>query len=335
MPRVVSFDAEFSKLGEPEITLLAECDVPFAHEAGVWLPSTREVFYTSAQYDVHGDRRVLLGLIDHDTGAIRTILPKDPIAMGNGAVNFEGGIVVCQQGHHDTAGALKFLDPKEPWTVTNLVDNFYGQPFNAPNDVVVLALDRTLWFTDPDYAQIHRLRSQKCLPNMVYCYNPRNKRIRSVTDEIRTPNGIAFSPDYKLCYITDTSAYGDCTSVSPESNPSKPPIVRCKPSTIYVFDVVLLPKGSGYTLANKRLFAFSSSPAPDGIKVDTDGNVYSGCSDGIHVWNPDGVLLGKYEIDGGVANFVFTDPGTIIALNETRIYKITGLTTRGALDYTL
>lgn len=335
MPRVVSFDDEFSKLGKPEISLLAECDVPFAHEAGVWLPTTREVFYTSSQYDVYGDRRVVLGVIEHDTGAVRTLLPKQPIAMGNGAVNFEGGIVVCQQGHHDVPGALIFLDPKEPWTTRTLIDNFYGKSFNAPNDVVVLGLDRTLWFTDPDYAQIQKLRPRKYMPNMVYCFNPRNNRIRAVTDEVRTPNGIAFSPDYTLCYITDTSAYGDSTTVTPEDDPKRFDLAPEKPSAIYVFDVVLLPKGSGYTLANKRLFAYSSSPAPDGIKVDTNGNVYSGCIDGIYVWDADGVLLGNFGIDGGVFNFVFTDPGTIIALNETRIYKITGLNARGALDYNL
>jgi gluconolactonase len=56
--------------------------------------------------------------------------------------------------------------------------------------------------------------------------------------------------------------------------------------------------------------------------VDIDGNVYSGCGDGIHVWSPGGVCLGKIVIPGGVANFVFCKPSEIIALNETRLYHI-------------
>jgi gluconolactonase len=62
---------------------------------------------------------------------------------------------------------------------------------------------------------------------------------------------------------------------------------------------------------------------PDGIKVDIYGNVYSGCGDGIHVWSPGGVLLGKVLIPGGVSNFCFGKIGEIFALNETRLWKVT------------
>lgn len=50
--------------------------------------------------------------------------------------------------------------------------------------------------------------------------------------------------------------------------------------------------------------------------------MYSGCGDGIHVWSPGGVFLGKIVIPGGAANFVFCKPGEIIALNETRLYHV-------------
>lgn len=61
---------------------------------------------------------------------------------------------------------------------------------------------------------------------------------------------------------------------------------------------------------------------PDGIKCDTDGNVYSGCADGISVWSPGGVLLGKVVIPGGVANFCFGNRGFLYALNETRLWRV-------------
>jgi gluconolactonase len=53
-----------------------------------------------------------------------------------------------------------------------------------------------------------------------------------------------------------------------------------------------------------------------------DGNVYSGCLDGINVWSPGGVLLGKILIPGGVANFCFCRDGEIMALNELRLWRI-------------
>jgi gluconolactonase len=53
-----------------------------------------------------------------------------------------------------------------------------------------------------------------------------------------------------------------------------------------------------------------------------EGNVYCGCLDGINVWSPGGVLLGKILIPGGVANFCFCRAGEIMALNEHRLWKI-------------
>jgi gluconolactonase len=59
---------------------------------------------------------------------------------------------------------------------------------------------------------------------------------------------------------------------------------------------------------------------PDGIKCDLDGNVYSGCGDGVSIWAPDGTLLGKILVPGGVANFCFGRPGELLLLNETRFW---------------
>lgn len=61
---------------------------------------------------------------------------------------------------------------------------------------------------------------------------------------------------------------------------------------------------------------------PDGIKCDTEGNVYSGCGDGVHVFNPGGTLLGKIAIPGGVANLCFGEKGVIYLCNETRLWKV-------------
>lgn len=61
--------------------------------------------------------------------------------------------------------------------------------------------------------------------------------------------------------------------------------------------------------------------APDGIKCDMHGNVYSGCGDGVNVWSPGGVLLGRILVDGGVANFCFGRKGEVFLLNETKLWR--------------
>ena len=71
---------------------------------------------------------------------------------------------------------------------------------------------------------------------------------------------------------------------------------------------------------------------PDGIKCDLEGNVYSGCGDGINVWNAGGILLGKILVPGGVANFCFGQAGEMFLLNEYKVFHATiGEQVRGAL----
>lgn len=71
---------------------------------------------------------------------------------------------------------------------------------------------------------------------------------------------------------------------------------------------------------------------PDGIKCDMAGNVYSGCGDGVNVWNAGGSLIGKIYVPGGTANFCFGRDGEMFLLNENKVWRAQlGGQTRGAL----
>jgi gluconolactonase len=73
-------------------------------------------------------------------------------------------------------------------------------------------------------------------------------------------------------------------------------------------------------LDNRKTFAFVTPRVPDGIHVDTKGNVYVGCGDGVQVYNPSGKLLGKIYLGSGVANFQFAGKGRMVILAETELY---------------
>ena len=60
--------------------------------------------------------------------------------------------------------------------------------------------------------------------------------------------------------------------------------------------------------------------APDGIKVDTNGNVYSGCGDGVHIWSQEGVLLGKIVVGEAIGNLVFCGKGRLVFHSGERLY---------------
>lgn len=91
------------------------------------------------------------------------------------------------------------------------------------------------------------------------------------------------------------------------------------PPRSYAFDVQYY--SDSPFLTNRRLFAMTDNGIPDGIKCDLNGNVYSGCGDGLHVWSPGGILLGRIKLEGGVANFCFGQRGEIFLLNETKLWR--------------
>ena len=73
------------------------------------------------------------------------------------------------------------------------------------------------------------------------------------------------------------------------------------------------------SFTNRRVFAYTDSGTPDGIQLDTVGNVYSGCGDGIQVWNSEGTLIGKFFLNSTTPEMIFTNSGLLI-LHEERIY---------------
>lgn len=72
--------------------------------------------------------------------------------------------------------------------------------------------------------------------------------------------------------------------------------------------------------SNRRVFAYVDAGVPDGIQVDKAGNVYSGCGDGVQVWDSDGTLLGKFFLGMTSANMVFAGKGKLVIMAETKIF---------------
>lgn len=295
---------------------MAELDWPFAHEAGVYIPSTEEIYITSNILTTDQKQHIRISKIDLkkvDSQGHYEITHLDEatraIPMGNGGTNYKGSILFCSQGDHDTPSSLSTLSVDGK--VECILNNYHGRPYNSLNDVVVHP-DGSIWFTDPSYGSEQGFKPAPQLPNQVYCFDPSTGHTRIVADGFEKPNGIAFSPDWKTCYITDTSLIEGTGKVDPT-----------RKGHIYAFDV--LERDETLYLINRRVFAYVDCGAPDGIKCDTKGNVYSGCFDGVHIWDQSGWLIGKILLPSGFgcANLVFGPKGTLFVLAETRIYRVT------------
>ncbi|KAL1859688.1 hypothetical protein VTK73DRAFT_7495 [Phialemonium thermophilum] len=296
----------------PKLKLLLRIDeYPFAHEAGVFFPDTDELFITSNQFqDKDGaGKRVQISKVCLASGQAAPTLEaidSELIDYANGGTMYEGGVLLCAQGSGAKPSGLFHMEASPPYRTTPVVTSYLGRPFNSVNDVVVHG-DGSIWFTDPSYGHDQGYRPRPSLPNLVYRYDPATQSIRAVADGFGRPNGICFSPDQQTIYVTDTDQVRGMW------------IDQSRAASIYAFDVVYR-YGEPF-LMNRRLFTVADSGIPDGIKCDTLGNVYSGCADGIHVWSPGGVLLGKIVIPGGVANFCFGRGGQLFALNEHRLWR--------------
>jgi gluconolactonase len=205
--------------------------------------------------------------------------------------DWHGRQVTCEHGNRRVVRYE--LDGK----VTILADSFDSKPLNAPNDVVVHP-DGGTWFTDPGYGSLSDYEGHKgklLLKEAVYRVSPDGRKITKVTDELEKPNGLCFSPDYKKLYVVDTG----------------------NAKNIRVYDVVSETKlgaGKVFTVNKGLLNAAPNAGASDGIRCDEDGNVWSGAGwagegyDGVHIFNPEGKLIGQVKLPEICANICFGGP---------------------------
>jgi gluconolactonase len=195
-----------------------------------------------------------------------------------------------------------------------VVDRYRGRRLNSPNDIVVKS-DGSIWFTDPPYGiasdrEGHRADSEQDA-NHVFRWDPASRELTAVTAWLEEPNGLAFSPDESLLYVSDTSA-----------------ALRSDGSGhhhIAVFDVV-----SG-ALRNPRIFAVIEPGLADGFRLDAQGWLYTSSADSVQVYHPDGSRLAKIHVPEKVGNLTFGGAGRhqLFIAASTSLYRIT-LNTHGA-----
>ena len=215
---------------------------------------------------------------------------RRPSGNSNGnTFDYEGRQISCE---HLNRRVVRY---EHSGAVTVLAERFNGKPFNAPNDVVVHP-DGGIWFTDPGYGRMMNYEGKKGeleLKEAIYRIDPKTAAIELVTDEPVKPNGLCFSPDYKLLYVADTGS---------------PP-----PRGITAFDVL-----DGRRVKSGRRFATmefqGKAGGTDGLRCDTDGNLWSSAAwggegfDGVHVFAPDGQRIGYIALPEACSNICFGGP---------------------------
>ncbi|MEH2188826.1 MAG: SMP-30/gluconolactonase/LRE family protein [Nostoc sp.] len=226
--------------------------------------------------DAHGNRLLRWSATDK-----MTVL-RDPSDYQSGNYrDLEGRLVACSSGLR----AIIRREHDGEWKV--LVDRYDNKRLNSPNDLVVKS-DGTIWFTDPPYGITEPNQGyggeQEQPGSYVYRFNPATGEIYPVVTDMVRPNGLAFSPDESLLYVSDTAAFN----------------IPGGPHHIRVYEVV----GDGY-VKNGRVFAVIEPGQPDGLRVDEHGNVFTSSQDSVQIYAPDGTRLGKIFVPETSANLTF------------------------------
>jgi gluconolactonase len=219
-------------------------------------------------------------------------VPGGEVSVFRSPANFANGHTRDRQGRLVSCehGTRRVTRTEPDGSTTVLADAFGGRRLNSPNDVVVHS-NGAIWFTDPTYGILSDYEGFRADPEQdargVYRIDPASGAIARVVDDFVQPNGLAFSPDERRLYVADSGFSHDDAA----------------PHHIRVFDV----EERG-TLAGGNVFAEVSPGVPDGMRIDSEGNLWTSAGDGIHVFHPGGALLGKVLLPQTVANLTFGGP---------------------------
>jgi gluconolactonase len=259
---------------EPVVTLWTGADFG---EGPAWFPASRSLVWS----DITNDR---LLRYDDCTGRVGVFRSPSGFANGN-SVDREGRLVTCE------GGGRRVTRTGHDGAISVVADRYRGMRLNSPNDVVVRS-DGSIWFTDPSYgvdeAKFGGGGASEIGGQNVYRVDPGTAAVELVCDDFLQPNGLAFSPDERLLYVTETGGTHD------------PGL----PFTMRVYEV-----SERGRLTGGRLFATCPSGVFDGFRVDEAGNVWTSGGAGVHCYHPDGTPLGAIRIAGQqVTNLVFGGP---------------------------
>ena len=246
-------------------------------EGPVWLPAKKILIFSDIPNSVH---------MQWKSGEGDSKLRKVEATNGN-LLDLDGNLLSCQ---HAGRNVIRW---KADGTHEVLASKYEGKKLNSPNDLAIRS-DGSIWFTDPTYGLGRSKAKQEIEGKYVYRLDPKSGAVTLVYADFDMPNGIAFSPDEKRVYISDTGKVGK----------------------IRAFDI----KGDN-TLSK---VVFELDIRCDGMCIDVKGNIYTTSSGGIHVFDKAGKKLGVIKTPEHPANVCFggADYNNLFITARKSLYQV-------------
>jgi gluconolactonase len=249
-------------------------------------------------YAVSPDGKVEM-LMDH-SGGLDSVPPGAYMGSNAMVTDKVHSVLLIQHGKRRIARLDRNL------TASTFLDRFENKRLNSPNDLV-FAPDGSLWFTDPPFGLPKQNNDPaKELPfNGVYRYA--NGKLIAVIKDLPMPNGIGFSADGKTLYVSNSGPKMGVQKYSVSS--------------------------SGEVTGGTSLISYpgSAPDVPDGLKIDSAGNVWTTGPGGIRIITPSGKVLGQIKLPEVAANLAWAEDGkTLYITASTSVYRLKTLM-KGAL----
>ena len=290
---VHTHDARFSKW------IISHARLDLLWSGGRWLEGP--AWFAAGRYLVFSDipnNRLLR--YDDCNGQVAVFREPSGNANGN-TVDAQGRLLSCEHLHR------RVTRTGHDGSVSALAERFEGKRLNSPNDLV-LHPDGSVWFTDPSYGIDSDYEGERAVSELdgchVYRLDPQSGKLTAVvTDRVR-PNGLAFSPDHKCLYVSDTGA-------------SHVPGLA---ASIHAYPI----EASQTAVGPARLFCEYDRGFFDGFRVDASGNLWSSAGKGVNCYDPDGTLLGRIDIPELVSNLCFGGPkrNRLFITAQTSLYAL-------------
>lgn len=215
----------------------------------------------------------------------------------------EGRLVMCEHGDRRVSRLEK--DGKK----TTLADRYMGKRLHSPNDAVYKS-NGDLYFTDPPYGLEKNWDDPARELDFCGVYRlSKDGKLTLLTKELSRPNGLAFSPDEKTLYVAN-------------SDPARAIWMAYEVKS----DGTL---GKGRVFFDATAWAKTKKGLPDGMKVDTKGNLFATGPGGVHVFSPDGVHLGTIATGVATANCNWGDDGSVLYITADKNLCRIKLSTKG------
>jgi gluconolactonase len=212
--------------------------------------------------------------------------------------------VICQHGDRQVARREK------DGAIAVLTNRYQGKRFNSPNDLTIHS-NGDIYFTDPPYGLAGQMRdpAKELDFQGVYRLKP-NGDVTLLTKELSRPNGIALSPDEKHLYVANSDSTRAIWMKYPVN----------ADGTLGVGHVFF--DATAWMKSGKR-------GAPDGMKVDRDGNVFATGPGGVCVFSPDGTHLGTIATGEPTANCGWGDDGSVLYMTANKYLMRIKTSTKG------